>query len=285
MQCTHRTHARGSTLRWNERVDLGTVIGFVVILVSVGMSFVLGGNLGAFIDIPSMILVIGGTLGVFVACFPLNKVLKIHKVVLRALFWSAADPKGIITELVKYAEIARREGILSLENHVASMNDPFLVRGIKMAVDGTDPDLIKTVMETEVDAMGARHGESKYMLDTIGRMAPAYGMIGTLVGLVIMLANMSDPAAIGPGMAVALLTTLYGAMIANMFTGPIGDKLAARNNEEMLVKTIIMTGVLAIQSGDNPRVVESKLMMFLPPSLRSDGKDAEGAAPAAKKAA
>lgn len=257
-------------------MDIGTVIGLVLAAASVALSVLLSGQLGAMIDPMSMFVVFGGTFGAVIACFPLAAVLKVHAVALKALFWSSPDPKLIITDLVKYAEIARREGILSLENHVANMSDPFIVRGIKMAVDGTDPDLIKTIMETEVEAMVGRHASGKYMLDTMGRLAPAYGMIGTLVGLIIMLNNMDDPSAIGPGMAVALITTLYGAMIANMVTGPLAEKLAARSAEEVLFKTIIMTGVLSIQSGDNPRVVQSKLLTFLPPNLR-DSEEKEAA--------
>jgi chemotaxis protein MotA len=148
------------------------------------------------------------------------------------------------------------------------MNDEFIVRGVKMAVDGTDPELIQQIMDTELEALQDRHAQAKSMLDTMGRYCPAFGMIGTLLGLIFMLSNMDDPAAIGPGMAVALITTLYGAMVANMFTGPIGDRLAARDAEEVLIKTIIAAGVMAIQSGDNPRVVESKLLTYLPPAQR-----------------
>ncbi|MCA9279214.1 MAG: MotA/TolQ/ExbB proton channel family protein [Phycisphaeraceae bacterium] len=257
-------------------MDIGTIIGLVVAVVAVCASALLAGQLGSMIDPMSIMVVIGGTAGAVLACFPLARILKVHAVAMKALFWSSPDPKSIIADLVKYAEIARREGILSLENHVANMNDPFIVRGIKMAVDGTDPDLIKTIMETEIEAMMDRHSSGKYMLDTMGRLAPAFGMIGTLMGLIMMLNNMDDPSAIGPGMAVALITTLYGAMIANMITGPLAEKLAARASEEVLFKTIIMTGVMSIQSGDNPRVVQSKLLTFLPPSLR-ESADKEAA--------
>lgn len=259
-------------------MDIGTVIGLTIAVAACVVSVVMGGgSVKAFVDPASIIVVGGGTIGAVIVCFPLAQVLRVHKVVLKALFSKPEDPRKIIADLVRYAEVARREGILSLENLVAEMQDPFLVRGVKMAVDGTDPELIKQIMETELEAMSMRHARGKQILDTVGRLAPAYGMIGTLLGLILMLGNMDDPKAIGPGMAVALITTLYGALVANMVTGPLADKLACRDSEEMLTKTLVITGVMAIQSGDNPRIVESKLMTFLPPSMREDG--------AAKKAA
>ena len=149
------------------------------------------------------------------------------------------------------------------------MKDQFIVRGVKMAVDGTDPELIKEILDAELEALMERHAQGKQVLDALSKYAPAFGMIGTLLGLIAMLRNMDDPSAIGPGMALALITTLYGALLANVVFGPLADKLAARDNEEVLVKGMVISGVMAIQSGDNPRVVESKLMTFLSPSDRA----------------
>lgn len=250
-------------------MDIGTVLGLIIAFACCVAGLVLGGGaLGSMYDLPSVVIVFGGTAGAVLCCYPMGSVLTIHGAILKSVFGAPADPTKLIKDMVRYAEVARREGILSLENLVNEMKDPFLIRGIKMAVDGTDPDLIKTVLETDVDGMIDRHALNKAILDKAGTMAPAYGMIGTLMGLVVMLQNMSDPSAIGPGMAVALITTLYGAVIANVLTGPIGEKLAQNSSGEVLVKTIIITGVMAIQSGDNPRVVESKLLMFLPPAKR-----------------
>ncbi len=151
---------------------------------------------------------------------------------------------------------------------IAEMTDDFLVRGVQMAVDGTDPEIIQAVMETELENLLDRHEAGKSILDSMGRYAPAFGMIGTLVGLVAMLSNMDDPSKIGAGMAAALLTTLYGALLANVVFLPLADKLGMRSTEEALAKTIIIHGVMSIQSGDNPRTVESKLITFLPPQLR-----------------
>jgi len=260
-------------------VDLATVGGLGIALVSVMLAIVLGGgNPLALINIPSVVVVFGGTAGAVVCAFPLAKSLGLPKLVMKAVFGSTPDPAETIRDIVKYAEIARREGILSLENHIGDMKDEFIVRGIKMAVDGTDPELIREIMETELESLMERHMQGKMVLDQFGKYAPAFGMIGTLMGLIFMLGSMEDPSTIGPSMAVALITTLYGAVIANGFAGPIADKLYAKDQEEVMLKTIIIAGVMSIQSGDNPRVVESKLLTYLPPADRvAFGDDAQAA--------
>jgi chemotaxis protein MotA len=149
------------------------------------------------------------------------------------------------------------------------ITDPFMVSGIQMAVDGTDPELIEAIMIGDLEAIEGRHFEGKALFETVGRFAPAFGMIGTLIGLVILLKNMEDPSTIGPAMAIALLTTLYGALVANVVALPLADKLARRSREEMLLKMIIVKGVMSIQSGDNPRIVEQKLKTFLPARVRA----------------
>ena len=254
-------------------MDIGTIAGLVIAVAAILISVVVsGGSITGMINGPSIFVVIVGTLGATIVSFPIARLLKLHTVILKSIFSKPGDAVATIKDLVRYAEVARREGILSLENLISEMRDPFIVRGVKMAVDGTDPELIKTIMDTELEALMERHGQGKQILDTIGRYAPAFGMIGTLMGLITMLSNMDDPSKIGPGMAIALITTLYGACIANIFTGPLGDKLRARDTEEVLIKTIIISGVMAIQSGDNPRIVESKLMTFLPPSKREEAQ-------------
>ena len=256
-------------------MDIGTIAGLIIAVVAILLSIILGGgNPVTLINVPSILVVFGGTAGAIIASFPLGNVLKVHTVILKAVFGGGFDAPGTIKSIVEYAEIARRDGILSLESHVEDMKDPFIIRGIKMAVDGTDPELIRTILDTELEASMERHTQGKAILDTTGKMAPAFGMIGTLMGLIFMLQNMDDPSAIGPGMAVALITTMYGAIIANVVTGPLGEKLAANDAEEVLVKTIIIEGVMSIQSGDNPRVVESKLLTYLPPALRAQAEQA-----------
>ena len=259
-------------------MDIGTVAGIGITVAALVIAVLWGGgSIMGLVDVPSIFIVIVGMTGAIVASFPLARVTKVHKVILRAIFDKPQNPIETIQDLVRYAEVARREGILSLENLVEEMKDPFIVRGVKMAVDGTDPELIQQIMDTELEALMDRHAQGKQLLDTIGKYAPAFGMIGTLMGLIAMLSNMDDPSAIGPGMAVALITTLYGALIANVVAGPIADKLAARDGEEVLVKTIIVAGVMAIQSGDNPRVVEAKLRTYLPPALRLQVEAAQAA--------
>lgn len=259
-------------------MDVGTIAGLLIAVIAILVSMILGGgDVASLINIPAILVVFGGTGGAIILSFPIARLLKLHAVILKTLFDKPSNPGEIIKDLVKYAEIARREGILALENHVEDMKDPFIVRGVKMAVDGTDPELIREIMETELEALMDRHQQGKLILDTIARYAPAFGMIGTLMGLIFMLKSMDDPSTIGPSMAVALITTLYGALIANIFANPIGDKLAARDGEEVLVKTMIIAGVMSIQSGDNPRVVESKLLTYLPPALRLELSEAEAA--------
>jgi len=249
-------------------MDLGLLFGILGTWLLVVWSILLGGNLGAFFDFPSVVLVVGGSFTIIFFSFPVGYVTKMPKAILKAIFVTKMPIDKLITDLVSFAEIARRDGILSLENAIKEIKDPFLVRGIQMAVDGTDPEMIEAILTAELDNMGGRHDTYKAVLDNFGKYAPAMGMIGTLVGLVIMLKNMDDPSAIGPGMAVALLTTLYGALIANVVVGPLGDRLARRSSEEQMYKTIVIKGVMSIQSGDNPRIVEQKLQTFLPPGVR-----------------
>ncbi len=259
-------------------MDIGTVVGLIIAFVSVGLAIVLGGDPLALINIPSLVVVVGGAAGAVICAFPLAKITKAHTVILKSVFNETPDIEGVIRDLVKFAEIARREGILSLENHIGDMKEEFVVRGIKMAVDGTDPELIRVIMETELEGVMDRHIQGKMILDQFAKYAPAFGMIGTLMGLIFMLGSMDDPSSIGPSMAVALITTLYGAVIANVFAGPLADKLYQNDQAEVLMKTVIIAGVMAIQSGDNPRVVESKLLTYLPPSERNGfGEAAEAA--------
>jgi chemotaxis protein MotA len=170
--------------------------------------------------------------------------------------------------------VARRDGLLALDNRLGEVSHPFIKLGVQMAVDGTRPEVIEDLLRTEIDAVATRHSLGKGLVDQIGKFAPAFGMIGTLLGLVMMLNNMSDPSTIGAGMAVALLTTLYGAVLANMFCLPVSEKLAYYNRQEILSLELIVKGVLAIQSGENPRIIEQKLSIVLHPGNRKRNKAA-----------
>jgi len=249
-------------------MDIATVIGLVMGTGLLLWAIMGKSDLGAFADAGSVAIVLGGASSAILVAFPIGNVLSAMKVVKNCFFTKSRDPNGLIADMVKYAEVARRDGILALENATSEIRDPFLVSGIQMAVDGTDPDLIESIMMNDLEAVEARHSEGKILFENFGRYAPAFGMIGTLVGLVIMLQNMDDPSKIGPAMAVALLTTMYGAVLANLVALPIADKLALRSREELSLKMIVIKGVMAIQSGDNPRIVEQKLKTFLPSRMR-----------------
>lgn len=249
-------------------MDIATIIGLLAGIVLILGAIMSKASIMGFIDPASIIIVLGGSVCAALISFPMRKVLGVAGVVRNCFFTKARNPDDLIVDLVKYAEIARRDGILSLENVTGEINDPFLVSGIQMAVDGTDPDLIETIMMSDLEAVAGRHRAGKALFENIGKYAPAFGMIGTLIGLVIMLGDMEDPASIGPAMAVALLTTLYGSLIANLVALPLADKLGIRSKEEIMLKLITVKGVMAIQSGDNPRIVEQKLKTFLPSGMR-----------------
>ncbi len=259
-------------------MDLGILYGFLGTWVLLMWALFGSGDITMFIDQNSLILVIGMTSTVIFFAFPAGNVKSLIKIIKRAVFFSSPSTSKLIEDMVSYAEIARRDGILSLESTTKDIEDPFIVLGIQMAVDGTDPELIEQVLTNDLENLADRHDVGKALLETIGKYAPAFGMIGTLVGLVIMLSNMDDPAAIGPGMAVALLTTMYGAIIANAVSLPLADRLGRRSAEEILYRTIIIKGVMSIQSGDNPRIVEQKLRTYLPPSERSEEEEDKDAA-------
>jgi len=226
-------------------------------------------NLAAFFNPPSILIVGGGTLGAVMVSIPARRLINSVRVIMRTFLYPKAAPIELINRMVQFAEIARRDGILALEGVTSDIQDEFLVKGIQLAVDGTDPELIEQIMSTELDNMVERHGAGRRVLEVATKYAPAWGMIGTLIGLILMLRKLDDPSSIGPNMAVALLTTMYGAVLANFILGPMADKLAIRTNEELLVKQIVVRGVLSIQSGDNPRIVEQRLRIFLPPKMRA----------------
>jgi chemotaxis protein MotA len=196
------------------------------------------------------------------------QVVGLAKVIKKTVMFAAPEPGAVIGKMVTYAERARREGMLALEEDSENEEDEFLRKGLRLAVDGTDPQLLEKILSTDIAQISARHKEGKKILEAGGAFAPAFGMIGTLVGLVNMLASLEDPTSIGAGMATALITTFYGAVLANAFFLPLAGKLENRSEEEILVKEMVIDGIMAIQSGDSPRIVEEKLRSFLSPALR-----------------
>ncbi len=257
-------------------MDIATLVGLILGSGLIAMSILIsdGATFTAFIDVPSILVVIGGAIAAVMISFPLNSFLKTFSVLKNVFFNRQEDIPKLIQLLVSLAETARRDGLLALENRIDEIEHPFLIMGIQMAVDGSQPEVIEGIMRTEMDAVEERHRNGKQVVDQLGRFAPAFGMIGTLMGLVIMLGDMS-PDTIGAGMAVALLTTLYGAIVSNLFCLPFAEKLGFLGRHEMLVMEIMIRGILGIQSGNNPRVIEQKLNTFIPPSQRnSDGAEA-----------
>lgn len=250
-------------------MDIASLVGLLLAMGLILGSIAMGkAPFSAFIDIPSGAVVIGGACAAVMICFPLKTVMAIPMVVKKVLLNKPANVAALIQEIVGLAETARRDGLLALESKINDVENEFVKAGVQMAIDGTRPEVIEDILRTEIDAIATRHRDGKSMLDQAGRFAPAYGMIGTLMGLIMMLSDMSDPSGIGAGMAVALITTLYGAIVANVFFIPFAEKLGFLNKLEMVELEIIVRGIMAIQQGENPRVIEQKLYTFLPAKLR-----------------
>ena len=249
-------------------MDIATLIGLAAAFGLVGWSIQAGGNLAGFLNLSAAAIVLGGTFGSLLVNFPLSRLIGLVGILRKTLVFAQPEPEAVIAKMVKYAERARREGMLALEDDSETEPDQFLRKGLRLAVDGTDPQLLEKILQTDVRQIENRHGEGARILAAWGTFAPAFGMIGTLIGLVSMLTTLSDPAQIGAGMATALVTTFYGAVLANALFLPLAGKLETRSREEILNKEMIIDGIMAIQSGDSPRIVEEKLKSYLPPTLR-----------------
>jgi len=253
-------------------LDIASLAGLVLGVVMVIFGIVSSGGVAAmanFIDVPSVIITIGGSLSSCMACNKMSDFIGGLKSITLAINEpKVVSPADSISQIINLANNSRKEGILALEEAAHSIDDEFLKKGINLVVDGTDPELVRAILETDLDNMEARHKVCTSFWSKWGEMGPAWGMIGTLVGLVNMLKNLEDASTIGPNMAVALLTTLYGSLIANWLTGPIGTKLGVNSGLETMSKSITVEGLLSIQAGENPRVIEEKLKSFLPPSAR-----------------
>jgi chemotaxis protein MotA len=250
-------------------VDITSIVGFILANVLLLASIVIGGaSFSAFIDIPSIAVVLGGASAAIMMAFPLKSMLTLPMVAKKAFLNKPDDLLVLINTLVGLAEVARRDGLLALESKMADVSQPVIKSGLQMAIDGNDADTIESVMRTEMEAISRRHKEGKSILDQMGRFAPAYGMIGTLMGLIMMLGNMSDPSGIGKGMAVALITTLYGAIVANVACQPFAEKLGLISKYELNAMELVVRGVLAIQSGESPRALEQRLLTYIHPKRR-----------------
>lgn len=253
-------------------MDLATLIGLISAFGIVLASIILGGSAGTFVNVPSLMVVFGGTIAVTMVKFSLSKFLGATSVAVKAFLHKPTSPEDLIQESVELAKAARQGGLLALEDK--EIADDFMKNGLGLLIDGHPADVVRAMLQKDLNQTLKRHSDGQDIFKAIGDVGPAMGMIGTLIGLVQMLSNMDDPKQIGPAMAVALLTTLYGAILATMFALPIADKLSVRSREENTSKSLIIDALLAIQGGQNPRIIASMLEAYLPRSKRSE-EDAE----------
>jgi len=248
-----------------KKMDLLTIMGIVIGLGLNIWAILDGGSLGLFWNLPSMMIVMGGSFGALLVKFQFNQVRMVFGITSHAFTTDVEDIRDVIKNFVRLSQKARREGLLSLEQDISGMSDRYMRNGLQLVIDGLEPDMVRRIMETELDALSSRHSLGQEVFKSLGALAPAFGMIGTLIGLIQMLANLEDVSAIGPGMAVALITTFYGALLSNLVFLPMAGKLEIRSEAEIAVKEAVMEAVLSIQAGVNPRVLQEKLKAFASP--------------------
>jgi chemotaxis protein MotA len=252
-------------------MELTMLVGIIWgVLLLIGSVIYAKFSLLIFVDIPSFMITVGGSIGSLLVGYNFKRLMKLPTYFRVALFPTKYNLPELIVTIVSFSEKARREGLLALEDDLEELTDPFMKKGLQLVVDGTDPELVRNIMENEVEQMVNRHDDNKRIFDDWATWAPAFGMIGTLMGLVMMLVNLEDRAAIGPALGIAIITTLYGAIMCYLLFQPLGTRLDMMTNNEVLYKAVILMGVLSIQSGDNPRIVKDKLITFLPPEEREE---------------
>ena len=244
-------------------MELTTIIGFLIGVVCIAVGILVDGSLIDFYSLSSIFIVLGGTLASTVVSYRAKSLKLLTTIYKKAFRKVEIDLNQDIEMIINIANVARREGLLALEDTMENVDNPFLKKGIMLIVDGTDTELIKTILETEVYFITSRHTEGQAMVQSMASFAPAYGMIGTLIGLILMLKNLSDPDSLGPGMATALVTTFYGVVLANLVFTPIAKKLKAQSELERLQKELYIEGLLSIQEGENPRIIRDKLTAFI----------------------
>lgn len=246
---------------------LGIILGFAAMVLGIVSA---GASVNTYVDIPSFFITFGGSISGVLAANKLKDFIGGLKSITLAFKDEVMDPGAIIGNVIDLANVARKEGLLALEEASNEIDDPFLKKGIMLVVDGTDAELVRGILETELICLEDRHKKVIGFWEKWAELGPAWGMIGTLIGLVNMLNNMDDPSAIGPSMATALITTLYGSIIANWLCSPVAEKMKCNNALEVIVKEVIVEGLLSIQAGENPRIIEEKLKSFLSPAVRND---------------
>lgn len=251
-------------------MDIATVAGIVVGFGLIIVTILLGGGASAFVDARSVMVVIGGSFAATLVNYPMKQIIATFKIAAKTFKVESSDEIEVIKKFAELALLARRDGILALDRALGDVQEPFMKGGLEMAVDGTEPDTIRDIMETEISSLQERHKNGQGIFNALGSYAPAFGMIGTLIGLVQMLQNLDDPSSIGPAMSVALITTFYGAVMGNLVYLPMAGKLKTISTQEVIFKKLIIEGVLSIQKGVHPKNIERKLMNYMPPHLRGD---------------
>lgn len=250
-------------------MDIATIVGLILgvglVLGSIAMG---GGGLGPFINVPSLMITVGGSIAALLINFPLGSVLGMFSIVKHCFFDKLPTPKSVISQFRELGTTARKSGLMALEGKMSEINDAFMKRGLEMVIGGMQKDEIINVLETEISYVEDRHKVGKKIIDALGAAAPAFGMIGTLIGLIQMLRTLDDPSKIGGGMATALLTTLYGAVMANLFCIPLAGKLESRSKTEVMIRELTLVGLVAILESQSPRAIEDRLVAFLSPKDR-----------------
>ncbi len=260
-------------------MDIASLLWVVLCFIFMILSIVFGAGISGvqyIVDAPSAMITFGGAFMAVLASRTMPSFINGLKSYTLIFKMPADDTKAVIKTIIDLSNTARKEGLLALEEAAGNIEDKFMKKGVGLIVDGTEPELVKSILEAEIDAMAERHKDNYSFFGDVAGMGPSWGMIGTLLGLVLMLQNMSDPSSIGPSMAVALITTFYGSVLANWFCYPAENKLKARSNAEYMTKSIVIEGLLSIQAGENPRVIEEKLKSFLAPKQRANMSSDEG---------
>jgi chemotaxis protein MotA len=253
-------------------MDLATVIGIVAGLGMILGSIIYGGTFEVFIDPPALMIVVGGMLSAPFIHFSMGQVIRIMSVLKKTLFYRLPSEQTLIQQMVNYGVINRRDGALALEQHIQNVKDPFLVKGVRMLIDGQKAEAIEEQLSMEIQYLQERHADGKKMFEFMGAAAPAFGMVGTLIGLIQMLRTLDDPSKIGAGMALSLVVTFYGAFLANMFLLPIAGKLGIRSKKESLIREMILQGILAISRGEGPTAIRERMLSFVSEAYRGEVK-------------
>ena len=261
-------------------MDLASIIGLVVAFAMMMLGILTGDDgiagIKYFWDFKSVLITFGGAFFSTMAAYSMKDYIAGIKSFLLIFKSPSQNIPEMITKIIDLSNVARKEGLLSLEEVASELDDEFLKKGILLIVDGTDPELVRAILETELISTEDRHKKKINFWQDLGSMGPAWGMIGTLIGLILMLQKMNDASAIGPAMSVALITTLYGSVLANWICSPVSNKLKSYNADEIMLKEIMIEGLLSIQAGENPRVIEEKLKSFLSPADRMNASSEEG---------